>query len=83
MQWAVRPKLDSPVEVGLSKRWRILFLRVIAATAVAWVIATVPLPQVAPYMWFAYVQVPVAIFLLICYLGKLLIDTLFYDHYRP
>jgi hypothetical protein len=26
---------------------------------------------------------PVIIFALVCYLGKILIDTLFYDHYLP
>jgi hypothetical protein len=26
---------------------------------------------------------PVVVFLLICYIGKILLDTLFYDHYRP
>ncbi len=67
----------------MSKHWRILILRVTIATIVAWIIATVPIPQVAPYLWFAYFQVPIAIFVLICYLGKLLIDTLFYDHYHP
>ncbi len=60
-----------------------LAFRVAAATVIAWLIATAPVPRVEPYLWFAYVQVPAAIFLLICYLGKLLIDTFFYDHYRP
>ena len=27
-------------------------------------------------------QVPIAVFSLICYMGKLLIDTFFYDHYK-
>lgn len=26
---------------------------------------------------------PLIVFLLVCYLGKILLDTLFYDHYRP
>jgi hypothetical protein len=64
-------------------RWRTLIGRAAAATVVAWVIATVPLPRVGPETWFAYVQVPLAIFLLICYVGKLVIDTFFYNHYQP
>ncbi len=67
----------------LSKRWQNLIVRAAIASAVAWVLATAPLPTIAPHTWFAYVPVPVVIFLLICYLGKLLIDTLFYDRYRP
>ena len=31
----------------------------------------------------AQVQAPLTGLVLICYLGKLLYDTLFYDHYRP
>lgn len=64
-------------------RWRSLILRAVVATVIAWVLGTVPLPRVTPQVWFADVQVPIVIFLLICYLGKLLIDTLFYDRYRP
>jgi hypothetical protein len=63
--------------------WRSLILRVLIATLVAWILATVPLPHLAPQIWFAYVQVPVVIFGLICYIGKLMIDTFFYDHYEP
>ncbi len=63
--------------------WRTLIIRSLIASFVAWVLATIPVPNVAPYHWFAYVQVPIVIFLLICYIGKLLIDTFFYNHYQP
>jgi hypothetical protein len=29
------------------------------------------------------VQMPLTVFLTVCYIGKLLYDTLFYDHYLP
>ncbi len=44
--------------------------------------AFVPLAEWAP-IWALQVQVPVTGVLLVCYLGKLLYDTLFYDHYWP
>jgi hypothetical protein len=53
------------------------------AGLVAWFIATVPLPTIAPNTWFAYIKVPIVVFILICYLGKLLFDTFFFDHYKP
>jgi len=64
-----------------SHRWRALFARVFIATMLAWILINVPLPRLAPHIWVAYVQVPLVIFLLICYLGKLLIDTFFYNRY--
>jgi hypothetical protein len=64
-------------------RWRSLILRAVIASLVAWVLATAPLPVIPTHLWVAFVQVPVVIFFLICYIGKLLIDTFFYDHYRP
>jgi hypothetical protein len=62
-------------------RWRALIVRAVIASLIAWVLATVPFPRIMPIVWFAYIQVPLVIFLLICYFGKLLVDTLFYDHY--
>ncbi len=67
----------------MSTRLRSLLIRVIVATAVAWILATVPLPQIAPQTLVAFIQVPIVIFALICYIGKLLVDTLFFDHYKP
>lgn len=67
----------------MGRQWRSLAIRVVIAALLAWILATVPLPQLAPQTWVAFVQVPVVVFFLICYIGKLLIDTLFYDHYKP
>lgn len=63
-------------------RWRAFGLRLLAAAALALVLMVLPLPWWTP-RWLAYVQTPVVVFLLICYLGKLLYDTLFYDRYWP
>ncbi len=63
-------------------RWRSLIVRAVIASLVAWILATVPLPVVPAHWWVAFVQVPVVIFFLVCYIGKLLMDTFFYDHYR-
>ncbi len=60
-----------------------LFVRSGIAALVAWVLISLPIPQIPARTWFAFVQVPVVIFLLMCYIGKLLIDTFFYNHYRP
>lgn len=60
------------------KRWQRFLLRVLAALLVALVVMMVPLPVWTP-QWVVWIQVPAAVFLLICYLGKLLYDTLFYD----
>jgi len=53
-----------------------------AAAALAVVITLLPQPGSLP-SWLEAVWMPVVIFLLLCYTGKLLYDTLFYDHYRP
>ncbi len=66
----------------MNARWRSLIVRAVIASVVAWILATVPVPAVPSHMWVAYVQVPIVIFLFICYMGKLVIDTLFYDRYR-
>jgi fumarate reductase subunit C len=63
-------------------RWQALVVRVLAAVALALAVMLLPLPRWTP-AWVAYVQVPVVAFLLICCLGKLLYDTLFYNRYRP
>ena len=64
------------------RRWRAFVIRALIATALALAIMLVPLLWWTP-AWLAYVQTPAAVFLLICYLGKLLYDTLFYDRYWP
>jgi hypothetical protein len=58
-------------------------VRIGIAALIAWIFATTSLPIIPAHKWFAYVQVPVVIFVFICYVGKLLIDTFFYNHYRP
>ncbi len=67
----------------MGRRLRSLVVRVAIATMIAWLLAVVPLPPVAPQQWVAFVQVPIVVFFLICYIGKVLIDTLVYDHYQP
>jgi len=57
-----------------------LFKRLLIATAIAVLVALAPLPVWTP-RWFAYVQVPTVVFFLVCYTGKLLLDTFFYDRY--
>ncbi len=78
-----RPRRGLSLFTRMFFRWRPLIVRSLIATIVAWVLATAPLPAMTAQTWIAYVQVPIVIFLLICYLGKLLIDTFFYDHYHP
>jgi len=65
----------------MRKHWQSLVLRALIATFIAWVFATVPLPFIPSYKWVAFVQVPIVIFLLICYVGKLIIDTFYHTRY--
>lgn len=67
----------------MRQRVQTLIVRSIIASLIAWILTSVPLAEIAPRTWFAFVQVPIVIFLLICYIGKLLIDTFFYNHYQP
>lgn len=64
------------------RRWwrplKYFLLRAVIASLVAVVVILVPLPVWTPD-WFVWFQVPIVLLLLICYLGKLLFDTLFYD----
>jgi len=65
--------------------WRrigLAIVRVVLATALAVIVMFLPPPSGFP-AWLADVQAPVVVFLLVCYIGKLLYDTLFYDHYVP
>lgn len=59
------------------RRWRKFFERVLLAAAIAFAVAVAPMPVWTPD-WFLYWQVPAVIFLLICYIGKLLIDTILF-----
>lgn len=65
----------------LRRLWS-LAVRALAAVALAIIIMLLPPPERFP-AWVGQVQVPVVVFLLVCYIGKLLYDTLFYDHYPP
>lgn len=60
---------------------RRLLGRLALAAALTFLCAVLPLPFWTP-VWFAYYQVPLAVLLFVCYLGKLLYDTLFYERYR-
>jgi hypothetical protein len=64
-------------------RWRKLIIQSVIASVIAWMLTNVPAAQVAPRTWFAFVQVPLIVFILICYIGKLFIDTLIYNRYQP
>lgn len=59
------------------RNWRRFFSRLILAAAVAFFVAVAPLPAWTPAA-FLYWQVPATIFVLVVYVGKLLIDTLLF-----
>jgi uncharacterized membrane protein len=65
-------------------RRKVLYVveRVVVAVIIAIIVMALPPPDGFP-QWLSKVQVPVVIFVFICYIGKLLYDTLFYDHYWP
>ncbi len=69
-------------ELGLNMRWQSAVGKALAALALAMVCAVLPLAEWAP-LWFLKIQLPITSFVLVCYLGKLLYDTFFYDHYWP
>jgi hypothetical protein len=52
--------------------------RAALASLAALLVLVVPLPDL-----FLAFQLPLAVTLLVCWLGKALYDTFFYDHYRP
>ncbi len=55
--------------------------RALLATIILWLAVSFPLPRVTPQL-VMMVRVPVAVFLFIVYIGKLLIDSFFFDHYQ-
>jgi predicted Abi (CAAX) family protease len=63
---------------------RILWLlcRLALATALAFIVMMLPQPGDLP-VWLDALWMPAVVFVLLCYIGKLLYDTLFYDHYIP
>lgn len=62
----------------MRQRWLRALARALLAVLVVFALSHVALPRQTPE-WVAYVQVPILVFLLVCYLGKLLYDTLFYN----
>lgn len=57
-------------------------VRALIATLLLWVFVLIPLPRETPQL-FVMLQVPAAVFLFIVYIGKLLYDTFFFNHFRP
>jgi putative exporter of polyketide antibiotics len=76
-----RPEMKSRWHLLASHLGRV-FLHALAAALVLWVLVLIPLPVFIPQV-VAAVRVPLAVLFLVIYLGKLLYDTLFYDHYQP
>lgn len=54
--------------------------RLLIALGLAAALALAPLPLWTPTM-VVHVHIPLIVFLLICYIGKLIMDTLFFDRY--
>ena len=77
---------DAPSAPGWRRARRLLahfgpvVARALLATIVLWLAASVPLPLITSQP-FLMLRTPVAILILMVYLGKLLIDTFFFDHY--
>lgn len=67
--------------MSISSRWRRLLRAVLLLLAVGGLLLFVPLPML-PASVLSYRQTLV-IFGIVVALGKLLYDTLFYDHYWP
>ena len=61
--------------------WLAVLLKVAAALALAWLFYVLPTGSLPTPLqtW----KNPVIIFGLICFIGKTLLDTFFYDHYQP
>lgn len=66
----------------MTGRWAWFGIRVVLVTLLALVLIYVPLPVVVAQL-IGSIRVPAVVILAVCYVGKLLYDTLFYDHYRP
>jgi hypothetical protein len=61
---------------------RIIYLaeRLLIALGLSTALALLPLPLRTPAL-IVHVHIPLVVFLLVCYIGKLLIDTFFYDRH--
>jgi hypothetical protein len=74
IHYRVRPK-------GYWWRWVAAFIQMATGCFVAWIFLMIPVDvSFSPFLSW---KNPVVVFILICYLGKTLYDTLFYDHYQP
>jgi hypothetical protein len=62
--------------------WRRAAIRLTGALALASALYLTPLPEDWPARLY-YLQVSLAAILVVCALGKLLYDTLFYNRYKP
>ena len=61
--------------------WLAALLKIVAAFALAGLFYALPTGSLPTPLqtW----KTPVIIFLLVCFIGKTLLDTFFYDHYQP
>ena len=61
--------------------WLALLLKVLVAFALTWLFYVLPADSLPTPLqtW----KNPVIIFGLVCFIGKTLLDTFFYDHYQP
>ena len=66
----------------MKKRLTGLVIKSLVSIGMALLCAVAPLAALVP-IGVVQAQIPVIMLILLCYLGKLLIDTLFYDHFRP
>ncbi len=62
----------------MRERWLLALKRALLAVLLVLILTHVPLPAQTPG-WVAFAEIPVLVFLLVCYLGKVLYDTLFYN----
>lgn len=62
-------------------RWLLFVLKIAAGLALTYLFYIIP-PESFPSP-FQNWKNPVLVFLLICFIGKTLLDTFFYDHYQP
>lgn len=62
------------------RRWGLLCVRLLILAGVAWVLLQLPLPIL--YEWLPLKNVVVAVGSVLIG-GKMLYDTLFYDHFQP
>jgi len=73
------PTTLSPAVRAL-RRWGLLCVRLLILGGVAWLLLQLPLP--ALYEWLPLKNVLVAVGSVLVG-GKMLYDTLFYDHFQP